>query len=71
MWNRKSNLNKNLRFNIYITLIICTSLLIEICQGAPLKEKAFLDAQAIYDGWYANYGSIKSMKFLREISILQ
>ncbi|MCK4789467.1 MAG: hypothetical protein KAV87_37345 [Desulfobacteraceae bacterium] len=31
--------------------------------GALEAQKAFLDAQAIYDGWEANYGSIKSMKF--------
>jgi hypothetical protein len=31
--------------------------------GAAETQKAFLDAQTIHDGWEANYGDIKSMKF--------
>ena len=29
----------------------------------PKPGKAFLDAQTLYDGWQANYGSIESMRF--------
>lgn len=51
------------RFKFYLMLALCPVFLVGLRLGTAETQKAFLDAKTIYDGWEANYGDIKSMKF--------
>ncbi|MBA7485104.1 hypothetical protein ES707_20639 [subsurface metagenome] len=63
MWNKSGSQNATVCLNPCVTLVLCPLFLMGICLGTPETQEAFLDAQMIYDGWEANYGNIKSMKF--------
>lgn len=63
MWNKSGSQNASVCLNPCITLVLCLLFGVGTCFGTAEMQKAFLDAQMIYDGWKANYGHINSMKF--------
>jgi hypothetical protein len=60
MSRRQAN---SMRLKSPLVLALCFVFFVQSCFGAAEPRKAFLDAQTLYDGWQANYGNIKSMKF--------
>jgi len=63
MGNTNSSQANTARFKFYLMLALCPVFLVGLRLGTAETQKAFLDAKTIYDGWEANYGDIKSMKF--------